>query len=144
MRGLMVLLLAGAAIAQAPSGQPQPNANLKQVMRSVLLPNADIIFSVQLKNPKDDLEWRTVENAASGIEGAANLILTPGRLRSNGQPVPVQAPDYLKFAKALIPAGRDCLKAAQKKSWGVVADCTDRLSQACDNCHNVYRDSIQK
>ncbi len=132
MRALAVLLLAGAAMAQAPS--------LKQVMRSVLLPNANIIFSVQLKAPKNDMEWQTVENAATGIEQSANLILMPGRLRSNGRPAPVQATDYIKFAKALIPAGRDCLKAAQKKSRDIVGDCTDSLSQACDNCHNVYRD----
>ncbi len=132
MRALAVLLLAGAAMAQAPS--------LKQVMRSVLLPNANIIFSVQLKAPKNDMEWQTVENAATGIEQSANLILMPGRLRSNGRPAPVQATDYSKFAKALIPAGRDCLKAAQKKSRDIVGDCTDSLSQACDNCHNVYRD----
>ena len=138
--GLVVLLLAGVAIAQAPPDNPQPNGNLKQVMRTVLLPKANIIFSIQLKNPQNDKEWQTVENAAIGIEEAANLILAPGRLRSNGQPVPLQAAEYLKFAQALIPAGRDCLKAAQKKSPEVVSDCTDSLSQACDNCHNVYRD----
>jgi hypothetical protein len=132
MRGLVILLLAGAAIAQAPS--------LKQVMRSMLLPNANIIFSVQLKAPKNDMEWRTVETASAAIVEAANLILMPGRLRSNGHQVPVQAADYIKFAQALVPAGRDCLKAAQKKSRDMVGDCTDSLSQACDNCHNLYRD----
>src|SRR5271166_738300 len=108
MRGLVVLLLAVAAIAQAPSHQAQPNWDLKQAMRGVLLPNANIIFSVQLKAPKDDMDWQTLENAAIGIQEAANLILAPGRLRSNGQPVPVQAADFIKFAKALAPAGRDC------------------------------------
>jgi hypothetical protein len=140
MRGLALLLLAGMAIAQAPSDKPQPSPNLKQVMRGVLLPSANIIFSIQLKAPKDGIDWQTVENAAIGIQQAANLILMPGRLRSNGQPVPVQAADYVKFANALVPAGRDCLKAAQKKSRDIVNDCTDSLSQACDNCHNVYRD----
>jgi len=144
MRGLVALLLAVAAIAQAPLHQAPPHqaqlGDLKQVMRGLLLPNANIIFSVQLKAPKNDMDWQTVDNAAIKIEEAADLILMPGRLRSNGQPVPVQAADYVKFAKALVPAGRDCLKAAQKKSRDIVGDCTDRLSQVCDNCHNVYRD----
>jgi hypothetical protein len=140
MRGVALLLLAGVAIAQAPSPQAQLSSDLSHVMRGVLLPNANIIFSVQLKAPKNELEWRTVETAAGTIEEAANLILAPGRLRSNGHAVPVQAADYIKFAKALVPAGRDCLKAAQKKSRDVVGDCTDSLSQTCDNCHNVYRD----
>jgi hypothetical protein len=140
MRAFALILLAGTAIAQPPSYKPRPYGNLKQVMRSLPLPNSDIIFNVQSKPPKNDMEWQTVENAAIGIEETANLILLPGRLRSNGQPVPVQAADYVKYAQALVPAGRDCVKAAQMKSQDAVSNCTDGLSQACDNCHKVYRD----
>jgi hypothetical protein len=140
MRALAALLLVGAAIAQGPSYKPQPYGNLKQVMRSLPLPNSDIIFSVQSKPPKTAMEWQNVENAAIGIEESANLILLPGRLRSNGQPVPVQAADFIKFAQALVPAGAKCLKAAQAKSPDAIGNCTDLLSESCDNCHNVYRD----
>jgi cytochrome c556 len=144
MPTLVLSLLSGVAIAQAPSYTPKPYGNLKQVMRSVSLPASDIIFGVQEKPPKDDMGWQTVENAATAIEETANLMMIPGRLRSNGQPVPVKAADYAKFAAALIPAGRDCVKAAQKKSQDDVSNCTDSLSQACDNCHKVYRDQPQK
>jgi cytochrome c556 len=145
MRTLVALLLAGSAVAQAPPNKPQPyenlkHENLKQVMRSVPLPNSDIIFGVQSKLPRNDMEWQTVENAAIAIEETANLILLPGRMQSNGKPVPVQAADFVKYARALGPAGRDCLKAAQKKSQDLISYCTDGLSQACDNCHNAYRD----
>ena len=115
MRSLVVLL-AGALIAQAPSLHPKPYGNLKQVMRSVALPNSDIIFGVQGKLPKNDMEWQAVVNAAVAIEELENLIMIPGRIRSNGQPVPVQNADYAKFAAALAPAGRDCLKASLKKT----------------------------
>jgi hypothetical protein len=139
MRPWVVLLLASTAIGQ-PQYKPQPYGNLWQVMRAVALPNSNIIFEVQSKTPKNEMEWRAVENAAAGIEETANLILIPGRLLSNGKPVPVEAADYVKFAEALVPAGRDCLKAARMKSPDAVSNCTDSLSQACDNCHNVYRD----
>jgi cytochrome c556 len=56
----------------------------------------------------------------------------------------VQAADYAKFAAALAPAGQQCLKAALIKSKDAIANCTDTLSQACDNCHKVYRDQTQK
>jgi hypothetical protein len=135
MRALVALWMVGAAIAQPP-----PSGNLKQLMRSVPYPNSNVIFEVQSKPPKNDLDWKTVENAAIAIEGTANLILQPGRLRSNGQPVPVQAADFVKYAQALGPAGRDCLKAARKKNRDLVTYCTDGLSEACDNCHKVYRD----
>jgi cytochrome c556 len=138
MRALGALLLAGTALAQAPGGNLKQN--LKQVMRSELLPNSNIIFEVQSKTPKNDLEWQTVAKAASAIQETANLILLPGRLRSNGQPVPVQAADYMQFAQALAPAAGKCLKAAQAKSLDAIGNCTDLLSDACDNCHKVYRD----
>jgi cytochrome c556 len=140
VRTLFALLAAVTALAQAPAYKPQPYGNLKQVMRSVPLPNSNIIFSVQSKPPSNDMEWHTVENAAIAIQETANLILLPGRMRSNGQQVPVQAVDFVKYAQALIPAGRDCLKAAQKKSPDLISYCTDGLSQACDNCHKVFRD----
>jgi cytochrome c556 len=144
MRSLVPFVLAGAALAQAPSFTPKPYGNLKQVMRSVLLPNADIIFAIQSKPPKTDMEWQTVVNAAVAIEEASNLIMIPGRIQSNGQPVPVQASDYAKFADALAPAGRECLKAALIKNKDAIGNCTDTLSQACDSCHKVYRDQPQK
>ena len=141
---LLLFLLAGAAIAQAPSYTPKPYGNLKQVMRSVALPNSDIIFGVPQNLPKTDMDWQKVINAAIAIEETENLIMIPGRIRSNGQPVPVQNADYAKYAAALAPAGRDCLKASLIKSPDAVSNCTDSLSQACDNCHKVYRDQPQK
>jgi cytochrome c556 len=145
MRTLALFLVAAAVVvAQAPSYTPKPYGNLKQVMRSVALPNSDVIFAIQSKPPKNDMEWQAVVNAAVAIEETYNLIMIPGRIRSNGQPVPVQAADYAKFAAALAPAGRDCLKAALVKNQDAVTNCTDSLSQACDNCHKVYRDQPQK
>jgi cytochrome c556 len=132
MRAWVGLLMAIPSLAQAPS--------LKQLMRSVLLPNSNTIFSVQSSVPKNDMDWQAVENAAMNIEGAANLVLMPGRVRSNGQPVPVQSADYIKFAQALVPAGAKCLKAAKARSLDAIGDCTDLLSDSCDNCHKVYRD----
>ena len=141
---LVLFLLAAAAIAQAPSYTPKPYGNLKQVMRSVALPNSDAIFGIQSKPPKTDMEWQSVVNAAVAIEETYNLIMIPGRIRSNGQLVPVQNADYAKYASALAPAGRECLKAALIKSQDAIGNCTDTLAQACDNCHKVYRDQPQK
>jgi cytochrome c556 len=141
MRSTILLLFAAAAIAQAPSFKPKPVGNLKQVMRSIALPNSDIIFAVQSKAPADEKGWQTVENAAIAISETTTLITMPGRVRSNGQPVPVQRADWIKYAQALVPAGQACYKAAQSKNQDAVSNCTDQLSEACDNCHKVYRDN---
>lgn len=112
-------------------------------MRGVLLPNSNIIFAVQSKPPQTNTDWQAVVNAAIAIQGAASPIMTPGRMRSNGQPAPVQATDYARFASALGPAGKECQKAALARDIEAIGNCTDTLSEACDNCHKVYRDMPQ-
>ena len=144
MRPIALLLLAVAAIAQAPSFRSKPVGNLKQVMRSIPYPNSDIIFAIQSKAPADEKGWQTVENAAIAISETATLITMPGRLRSNGQPVPVQRADWIKYSQGLVAAGQACYKAAQSKSQDAVSTCTDQLSEACENCHKVYRDNAQQ
>jgi cytochrome c556 len=113
-------------------------------MRGIPLPNSDLIFGVQSKAPGDEKAWQTVENAALAISETAALITMPGRVRSNGQPVPVGRADWVKYSQGLVAAGQACYKAAQSKSQDAVSNCTDQLSESCDNCHKVYRDPQQK
>jgi|SRR5579864_6182143 len=141
MRSIVLLFFTVTAIAQAPSFKLKPIGNLRQVMRSIPLPNSDIIFAVQGKAPADEKAWQVVENAAIAIAESANLIAMPDRLRSNGQPVPVQRADWIKYSQGLVAAGQACYKAAQSKSQDAVSNCTDQLSESCDNCHKVYRDN---
>ena len=144
MRSFVLVLLVGALAAQAPAPyKPKPIANLKQIMRSIALPNSNIIFDVQSKPPKDEMDWREVENAAMALAEFSNLVTMPGRLRENGQPVPVDRGDWNKYARGLVTAGQACYKAAQSRKPDTVGDCTDQLSESCSNCHDVYRDRPQ-
>ena len=143
MRSLL-LLLACTVAAQAPAPyKPKPVANLKQIMRSIPLPNSNLIFEAQSKTPKDEMAWKDLENAAMAIAEFANLITIPGRLRESGEPVPVQMADWNKYASGLVTAGQACYKAAQSRKVDAVSDCTDQLSESCSNCHDVYRDRPQ-
>ena len=140
MRFGLVLLLCGAAIAQAPAYKPEPIGTLKQVMRGIVLPNSDILFSVAQTPPKNDKEWAVVQDSAIAIAESAALISMPGRLRSNGQKVPQDRPGCAKFTQELVDAANDTYKASQSKSQDVMTVSLDRLSNACDSCHEVYRD----
>jgi cytochrome c556 len=144
VRPLVLLFVAGAVTAQAPAPyKPKPIANLKQIMRSIPLPDSNLIFEVQSKPPKDEMAWKDIENASMAIAEFANLITIPGRLRENGQPVPVQRADWNKYARGLVAAGQACFKAAQTRKPDDVGDCTGQLSESCSNCHDVYRDRPQ-
>lgn len=142
MRAIIAIPVAmvciGATASQAPSSfKLKPFGNLKQVMRGILRPNSDIIFNVQSAPPKNDTEWNAIENAATALEEAANLITVPGRLREDGQPVPVQRANWNKWAQGVVD------KVAHAKSADKVNECTDKLADSCANCHDVYRDRPQ-
>jgi hypothetical protein len=143
----------------APQPPGAPTGDLAQVMRGILFPNSNLIFDAQQNDPgappKKAAEagggasstfaniytgWQVVENAAIALSESADLILKPGRVCSNGKPAPVMRADYRKFAEGLRQAGREALKAAQTKKQDAVVEVTDKVAEACANCHEVYRD----
>jgi mono/diheme cytochrome c family protein len=151
-----------AASATASPEFP-PIANLAQVMKGILFPNSNIIFNVQRQDPgaqKGGYEvgkrdpslvdwgagiypgWELVDNSALAIAEAAPLLLTAGRRCENGKPVPSERPDWIKFTQELAAAGRAAYRASQSRSQEAVSDITERLSDACFNCHIVYRDKL--
>ena len=143
---------AGAASAARPAG------DLAQVMRGILFPNSNLIFDAQQNDPgappKKASEgggatatfasiytgWQVVENAAIALSESTDIILKPGRVCSNGKPVPLQRADFQKFARGLREAGLAALEAAKSKSQDKVIEVTDKVAEACSNCHEVYRD----
>ena len=154
---------APARPAQAPAAPARPagarpTGDLAQLMRGVLFPNSNIIFDAQSNDPGAPKKeaaagggatatfanvysgWQMVEGAAVALAEAADLILKPGRVCSNGKPAPVTRPDYIKFAQGLREAGIATLAAAKEKSQDKVIEVTDKVADACANCHEVYRD----
>jgi hypothetical protein len=152
----------GAAPPQPPARRAAPSARgagsgrqvvgtLAQIMRAIPFPNSNIIFDVQDNDPakkKPDPNgpyigtyqgWEGVENASIAIAEFANLILIPGRLCSNGQPVPLQQADFVKFAQALRATGIAEYNAAKTKNVDAVNKLSDRLTETCANCHDKYR-----
>jgi hypothetical protein len=138
-----------AAAASAPTG------DLQQVMRSILFHSSNLIFATQSDDPADPKApldasfgtyakvytgWVVVENAAVALAESADLILKPGRVCSNGRPVPLDQADFVKFAGALRTAGQAALKAAQSKNMDNMIEVSGTVSEACENCHMVYRD----
>jgi hypothetical protein len=137
MRILLLLLLAGTAVAPAPSSY-RPYASLADIMAGVLLPKSNAVFDVTKRAPKDDVEWTVVQTDAAVLAEAGNLILTPGRLKENGRPVPHTA-DFRRHVQALVEAAKGARKAALKKDADAVFAACEPLYQACLGCHQAYR-----
>src|SRR5215467_3994017 len=142
--------------AQTPSMDlaPQVHANLNQLMRGVLYPAANVVFSAQADNPAevklppghdpgmstDPLTstfggWLAVENAALALAESANLLTISGRSCANGVPVPTKDPAWATFVQAVRDASLKSYKAAQAKDQDKIIDASATLSAACAGCH---------
>jgi hypothetical protein len=141
----------------APAPGPQIDATLAQLMRGILYPASNIVFAAQGDDPgkftpaKDpsaatDLlgssygQWQAVENSALALVESANLLTIPGRECSNGVAVPITNADWPRLVQGLRDAGRIAYKAAQSKDQDKILDAADKLTTACANCHDKYRE----
>jgi hypothetical protein len=146
------------ARSAAPAAGRQASGNLLQLMRGIIYPASNVIFAAQSTDPAsvkpatpdpalstDPLsstygQWQAVENAGIAMAEAANLLTIPGRVCANGRPVPVQNADWPKFVAGLRAAGMAAYKAAQSKNQDAILDAADKVSTACSDCHDVYRE----
>ena len=137
-----------------------PEGNLAEFMRAVAFPNANIIFNVQIKDPGaqpkkqpasapfDYVEWGStvypgwlaIDQAAVALTETSPLLLTPGRLCQNGKPVPVDRADWKKYVTELVEVGKLARRASQARNADAFVDISEKLNDACANCHKVYRD----
>lgn len=147
--------------AQAPVFPPA--GNLAQVMRGILFPSSNLIFDVQTNDPDTPPPprpnqptglafslvdwgagiykgWEIVDYAAVALAESAPLMLTPGRRCENGRPVPVQDPEWIKYAMELAAAGKAAYKASQSRNQDTASAITEQLATSCSNCHQAYRD----
>jgi len=170
--------LAAFIVAQTGSGKPAPataasaasafppTGNLQQLMRGIMFPNSNILFTVQTHDPGEKKKagdatfnggfnwavwgndlysgWDIVDYAAIALADSAPLMLTPGRRCENGQPVPVDDPDWIRFTKEMADVGRAAYRASQTRSQEKVSDITSDIADACLHCHQVFRDKVQR
>src|SRR5499427_8032487 len=145
----------GAAPARA-TAPAKLDANMLQLMRGVLYPASNVLFAAQddlSKQPKpadaatspNPLTstyggWTAVENAGLAIAEASRLVALQGRMCSNGKPAPVQRADWVKFTAGLRKAGLDAYAAAKKKNTDAIVEVAGNVSDACQACHDVYRE----
>ena len=140
--------------------EAQPEGNLAELMRAIAFPNSNIIFNVQIKDPGaqakkapaaapfDYVEWGStvypgwlaIDQAAIAITETAPLLLTPGRRCQNGRPVPVDRADWKQYVRELADVGKLARRASQARNYEAFVDISDKLNDACANCHKVYRD----
>jgi hypothetical protein len=148
-------------MAQAPStnAAQQVHADLNQLMRGVLYPAANVVFSAQIDNPGDAKPvpghdpsmatdpltstfggWLAVENAALALAESANLLTIPGRSCANGAPAPTKDPAWGMFVQEVRDVSMKAYTAARAKDQDKMIEIAETLSRACAGCHRKWRD----
>ena len=162
---------AGATPVTTTAAGPQtdfpPTGNLSQLMRGIMFPNSNIIFTVQTHDPAEKKKagdaatadggfnwsmwgndlysgWDIVDYAAIALAESAPLMLTPGRRCENGKPVPVNDPDWIRFTKEMADVGRAAYRASQTRNQEKVSDISGDVADACLHCHQVFRDRFRR
>jgi hypothetical protein len=152
-------LLAQTSSTNTANAPQQIHADMNQLMRGVLYPAANVVFSAQADNPADVKippgvdpsmstdpltstfgGWQAIENAALALAESANLLLIPGRNCSNGVPAPTKDPTWEKFVQDVRDASMKSYKAAQAKDQAQMIATAETLSTSCANCHRRWRD----
>jgi cytochrome c553 len=157
---------ATASTTGAPAAFPAAG-NLSQLMRGIMFPNSNIIFTVQTHDPAEKKKtgdaatadggfnwsmwgsdlysgWEIVDYAAIALAESAPLMLTPGRRCENGKPVPVNDPDWIRFTKEMAEVGRAAYRASQTRNQEKVSDISGDVADACLHCHQVFRDKLRR
>ena len=148
-------------MAQTPptNTAQQVHADLNQLMRGVLYPAANVVFSAQSENPGDVKPipgqdpsmatdpltstfggWQAVENAALALAESANLLMIPGRSLLQRRARSDKDPAWETFVQEVRDASMKAYKAAQAKDQDKMIDISETLSKACAGCHRKWRD----
>ena len=159
---------AGPATASTTAPSPSgPAGNLTQLMRGIMFPNSNILFTVQTHDPAEKKKigdtaaadggfnwsmwgsdlytgWEIVDYAAIALADSAPLLLTPGRRCENGKPVPVNDPDWIRFTNEMAEVGKAAYRASQARSQQRVSDLSGDVADSCLHCHQVFRDKIRR
>lgn len=183
--GLLVLatcaaaaVLAACAPSEAPTAQADsgsgagagqsdymPRATLAELMESIVMPAADVLWNAVAVNvtangieetkPETDEDWARLRWAAVELEEAANLIVIPGRA-VDAPGAESEAPDvelapaeiqaliesnraaFVSHAHALQATAIQALKAVDARDIDGISEVGGAIDEACESCHTQF------
>ena len=159
-----IAIVASNPRAAVTNASPTPSfpatGTLNQVMRGILFPSSNVLFDVQTRDPGAGSKggvaradatttsnrygdvyspWQVVDAAAISIAEIGPVLMQPRRCE-NGKPVPIDRADWKQYVQGVVEAGRAAYRASQMRNQDAVSEATNVISDACGNCHRVYRD----
>ncbi|HYL36473.1 MAG TPA: hypothetical protein VEV17_11215 [Bryobacteraceae bacterium] len=132
--GLLLLLVAGVAPAQAPSYQPV--GTMRELMVHIIYPASDALFYIEREPPKTEVDWNKIRMQALMLAESGNLLMMPNRARDQG--------DWIKESRAMVDLAAGAYRAALAKNMDGILALNDKLADSCIICHQQYRANYPK
>ena len=130
MRILGVFLLAGLAMAQAPTYQEV--ASTRELMQGLVDPTSKAIREAAKETgPADERAWRAAAIQGVMLQESAQLLKMGSRAKDQD--------GWTKACQALSDAGDAVKKAAQSKDVAALQAAASGINASCQGCHSVYR-----
>lgn len=151
-----------SSVPAAPPAPAEPavkaHMNMLQLMRAFPFPHSNVIFDTQSRDPEGAEKkasmafslyrwgdsdtyagWPAVESSALALAEMAPMLKLP-RACENGKPAPVDRDDWKKAVDGLAVVGDEIAAIARTKNLEAMIDASEKLSNACAACHDLYRD----
>lgn len=145
-RILAVTLLAAAGGGCSPTPPLRHVADVKQLMRSVTEPAADVYWDgvgtiidqtgVTEIKPEMDEDWDALVNSAYVIAESGNLLMLGARPKDGG--------DWMQMSRALVDVGEKAIRAAERHDTKAVFDVGAEVYDVCTSCHAKYASEIAR
>ncbi len=151
MRATVMVLVAGAVLAEALTAQTPPAqtpsrqeleseavrtmrriGSMSELMVHLIYPTSDAVFYIETRTPTTDAEWGELEAKTLMFGEAANLLLMPDRIRE-------PEAQWISDAVLLLEVGRAALRATRNRDVPALAGLNDQLYQSCVSCHSHFR-----
>ena len=141
---LNIMVLCSCAGPQPPSYRPV--ADNKDLMKSVIDPQADIVWEsvkttitaagIEEKIPKTAQEWAAVRNAAIILAESGNLLMMPPRAKGGA--------DWMKYSRELIDVSEAAIRAADAKDPKRIYEIGGDINDKCMQCHEQYDPTVRR
>jgi cytochrome c556 len=158
--GALALLAVGATLRAQSSEDFLPQFTIIELMDSIVMPQAQIVWDAVVYNvtadgesvtgPETDEDWQTLRWSAVALAESANNLLVPGRtankpgaVAGEGELEPAQIDALIKeqhgawvaHAQVLYQAAMDAVNAIDARDADKLSDAGGTIDSACESCH---------
>jgi hypothetical protein len=145
----------------------RPTATIQDIMESVVDPAADFMWEsvatisnekgVEDRQPRTDAEWAAVRNNGITLMEATNLLIiegrmvvAPGKVVADSQLEGISTAEeiqkaidsnraaFIELAHGLHDTAAQALAAVEKRDVEAFLVATEKIDEACENCHVTY------